>query len=233
MMFTHLIYKHTNTKNNKCYIGQTVQVKDPEKRWQKGNGYVNQPKFYRAISKYGWEAFNHEILEYCISAEHANLREQYYIAKFDSINYGYNTSLGGSIPQHFQKAIYQLDANKNILAIYESTRQAERITGISQANISHCCLGIVNSANGFYWCHVEDYDNYQIKSIGLSKGQPKRVLQYTKDGKFVAEFNSCSEAERLTGIKHQNISKCCTGKLPQTGGFIWRYIDNEKRTSAS
>ena len=80
MMFTHLIYKHTNIKNNKCYIGQTVQVKDPEKRWQKGNGYVNQPKFHRAISKYGWDSFNHEILEYCTSAEHANLREQYYIS---------------------------------------------------------------------------------------------------------------------------------------------------------
>ena len=77
------------------------------------------------------------------------MREQYWIAAYNSISAGYNSSIGGSVPNYFCKAIYQLDENKNIINIFMSTREAERLTGISQANISKCCLGKVNSAGDF------------------------------------------------------------------------------------
>ena len=228
-MESYLIYKHTNKINGKCYIGQTRETDKPEARWQSGRGYSRQPKFYRAISKHGWDAFDHEILEHCESLAEANFRECYWIAYFDSVNTGYNSSNGGGIPQYFSKAVYQLDQNKNIINKFESTRQAERFTGVSQANITKCCRGITNSANGYWWCYVQDYDTFIIKPIGSSKGQPLAVEQLSLTGDVIATYDSTAEAERNTHIPHQNISKCCTGKLLTAGKYKWRYKNEERK----
>lgn len=228
-MNTYLIYKHTNIINNKVYIGQTCQVNNPEVRWRNGNGYFHQPKFYRAIKKYGWKAFTHEVLEYCETQEQANIRECFWIATYNSIDDGYNSSLGGSTPQYFCKAVYQLDNNKNILNIFSSTREAERFTGISQANISKCCLGLVHSAGDYWWCYPKDYETFIVKKKGPSKGQCLVVLQLDLTENIIAEFKSLTEAEKITGIAHQNISKCCKGQLNTAGGYKWRY-KNEERT---
>lgn len=49
------------------------------------------------------------------------------------------------------------------------------------------------------------------------------ILQYSKDGEFIAEYPSTMEAERQTGCNQQNICKCCKGKRKTTGGYIWKY----------
>ena len=55
------IYKHTNKINGKIYIGQAKGR--PELRWgRKGSNYKSSVLFYRAIQKYGWNNFCHEIL---------------------------------------------------------------------------------------------------------------------------------------------------------------------------
>lgn len=55
--------------------------------------------------------------------------------------------------------------------------------------------------------------------------QSKPVLQYTKDGTLIAEYQSIREAERQTGVQHTNISRCCLGKQchKSAGGFNWKY----------
>ena len=49
------------------------------------------------------------------------------------------------------------------------------------------------------------------------------ILQYSKDGEFIAEYPSTQEAERQTGCSHGNICSCCKGKRKSCGGFIWKY----------
>lgn len=53
----------------------------------------------------------------------------------------------------------------------------------------------------------------------------KTVLQYTKNGDFVAEYKSAKEAQMITGIGHTEISKCCRNEKHRktAGGFIWKY----------
>lgn len=61
----------------------------------------------------------------------------------------------------------------------------------------------------------------------LSEAKPKKsVLQYTLDLKFVAEYESLREAERQTGVEHNDISKCCKNKRYQAGKFIWAFSDD-------
>lgn len=98
------IYKHTSP-SGRSYIGQTIK-KLPEKRWGKrGQGYfkgnAKDHKFIRAIKKYGWENFTHEILEVIEIEDKQELLdklnplEEYYIKKFDTFNNGYNSTTGG------------------------------------------------------------------------------------------------------------------------------------------
>ena len=61
------------------------------------------------------------------------------------------------------------------------------------------------------------------KKSALKQSIP--ILQLTKDGKFVKEWPSATEAERQLGIHQQHICACCKGRLKSTGGFVWRYKD--------
>ena len=86
------IYKITNKVNGKVYIGQSIRP--IEQRFLRHiNDAVNNildTHFARAIRKYGKENFYIELVETCDNQTELNLREQYWIRKYDSINNGYN-----------------------------------------------------------------------------------------------------------------------------------------------
>ena len=92
------VYKHTNLANGKVYIGITHDIK---KRWRNnGRQYWSNHHFRKAIEKYGWDGFRHEIVYENISYEDACSREIELIAKHNACNreYGYNKSPGGDSP---------------------------------------------------------------------------------------------------------------------------------------
>ena len=60
------------------------------------------------------------------------------------------------------------------------------------------------------------------KKISQSMGV-NGILQFSKDGEFIAEYPSTKEAERQTGCNQGNICKCCKGRLKTCGGYIWKY----------
>ncbi len=97
---TWLVYCHTNKSNGKMYIGITGQK--PEWRWGKnGNLYLRYNNiFAHAIKKYGWDGFEHNILEKGLSPNDAKEKEKYYIDKYRTYvgfkdSNGYNATLGG------------------------------------------------------------------------------------------------------------------------------------------
>ena len=87
---------HVNTINNKRYIGITCQT--PENRWRSdGSGYARSSHFWNAIQKYGWDNFEHEILQSNLSHEKAceletnNINKIRTLIGFDDCN-GYNAT---------------------------------------------------------------------------------------------------------------------------------------------
>ena len=96
-MNNYVIYMHKNKINGKVYVGQTKQK--PEYRWNHGKGYDSCPAFYQAILKYGWDNFEHIILETGLNEDEANIKEQFYIEFYnsnDKLN-GYNIQSGGNV----------------------------------------------------------------------------------------------------------------------------------------
>ena len=46
-----------------------------------------------------------------------------------------------------------------------------------------------------------------------------------KNGKYIATFNSCSEAARQLNLDSSTISKVCRGINKTHGGFTFKYIE--------
>ena len=81
--------------NGKHYVGQTSQPID--ERWKNGKGYKSCTALNRAIQKYGWENFKHEILAECDNQDEADYLEQKFILEYDCIvPNGYNIDYGGN-----------------------------------------------------------------------------------------------------------------------------------------
>lgn len=90
----YIVYCHTNKINGKKYIGITCQT--VSERWGRHGEKYKSQKFGRAIEKYGWENFNHEILFVGLSADEAKEIEKELIQKYNTFGKnGYNTTLGG------------------------------------------------------------------------------------------------------------------------------------------
>lgn len=87
------IYKITNIKNDKCYVGQAVDLR---KRFQDhckcGCGLdtpVNN-KLYKAMLDDGLYNFTFEVIEAC-DKELLNQKESYFIDMLSAVDYGYNS----------------------------------------------------------------------------------------------------------------------------------------------
>lgn len=61
---------------------------------------------------------------------------------------------------------------------------------------------------------------------GKDNPKSRRILQFTKEGKFIKSYETLTEAERCTGAHHSNISKVALGKRNFAGGFVWKYADD-------
>lgn len=73
---------------------------------------------------------------------------------------------------------------------------------------------------------TEFYKSERIKETARKNGakRSKAVLQFTKNGDFIARYNSGVEASKATGADHSHILECCNVKRYKTvGGFIWKF----------
>jgi len=217
----YTVYKHTSP-DGKIYIGITSQR--PKQRWNCGNGYKNNLYFTRAINKYGWDNFIHEILYDKLSEKEAKEIEIDLIANYRSNErkYGYNISSGGEskkgtkISEWQKKKISEASKGKNVSK--ETRKKLSIATSKTWANPEYkekmraMNVGVNNPCYGKKLTDEE-------KKIRGAKG----ILQYSQDNIFINEYISLHEANKITNISRDSITKCCKGIYKQAGGFVWKY----------
>lgn len=100
-----------------------------------------------------------------------------------------------------------------------------------------------NCVNNLEWCTQSENTIHAIKTglLKVRKGKDvhffgkkgklsfvhKEVIQYDKNGNFIKEWESITEASQKLNLQISNISKCCSGGLKTTGGYIWKYKGDE------
>ena len=129
------IYKITNNKNGKIYVGMTVDPLEQRlkehiqecRRYERGV-VKYKSRLYNAMLADGFQAFTIELLEDNIPREQVGAREQYYIKLLNTQDnsIGYNISKGGRAgpPQgkHTEQAkLLQSIHNKNKIWCYDPT----------------------------------------------------------------------------------------------------------------
>lgn len=71
-----------------------------------------------------------------------------------------------------------------------------------------------------------DYIVPRVETVQKTKPEDankKAIEQYSLDGSFIAEYDSLVQAERITGISRNNISRALRGVFKNSGGYIWIY----------
>ena len=81
-----------------------------------------------------------------------------------------------------------------------------------------------NSINNLEWVTVKE-NAIHARNTGLttSISCEKEVHQYDEKGNYIQSFKSIVEAQKITGIQQQNISKVVRRLRPRAGGFRWSF----------
>ena len=210
------IYKITNSKNSKLYIGKTefsLEQRFKEHCKESKRGRVNRP-LYNAMNKYGIENFSIEKIEECESGL-SGLREQYWIGFYRSCSNGYNATLGGE-----GKTIYD---HKEIIALLLKNPIASEV-----ALIIGCCPDTIRD--------IAKANNIQlIRPISQNVNPKKKIQQLSLTQEKIQEFGSVADAAKwcfeekrcktLNSGVRSHIAECANYKRKTAYGYIWRYID--------
>lgn len=197
----YYVYKHENKINNKCYIGITCRDK-PEKRWKGGSGYKTQ-FFYRAIEKYGWDGFYHDILHKGLTKSQAKCQEIFWVRLYKSLNLSYNASDGG-------------EGSKGI-PMPETTREALRKANTGRVCSEETRKKISESEKGKH-CSEKNKQLYRELYTGkkLSEEHKEKIRLNNKQSKVTIllnletneelEFSSARQASLWLGLGEGTVS---------------------------
>ncbi len=235
------IYMIMNLVNGKFYIGSSYNINN---RWNDHKSCLrinNHPSKYlqRAYNKYGKDNFIYEVLENC---PENNLieREQYWM-DFHKIY----------LPENG----YNISPTAGKTTGYKHTQESkEKVTILLKERISKMTpeerkevFGKGRRNNPISKEHYEKLKEGLKKSGWLSSDRKKEItklanflkiskpiLQYDKEGNFIAEFPNArlaGESIGLTGIKYRNINRVAKGgkwnkHRHAAYGYIWKYKNN-------
>ena len=151
-------------------------------------------------------------------------------------DYGWGYQNNSKMWSDIQNSDWNKDWEHSIIGQFENKQEA--------LNIEEMFIWLFNSTNDGYntssyggtsykrtdetkkkmsESHIGKHFSEEHKKKISEAMRVNRILQFSKEGEFIAEYPSLVEAERQTGCNRGNICLCCKGKYKTCGGFIWKY----------
>jgi len=214
------IYVIKNMKNNKIYIGSSVDLKKREREhfYVLTNNSHHNKHLQKAWNKYGKENFKFDILVYISNIEELRHQELLYIKLFNALdtNIGYNISEETTNPCLFGKNNGMYGKKS---AFKQHSEEAKKKIALKNSNPSN-----------------ETRENHRQAALNQSpearekirQAKFKPVIQLSLEGEFIKKWDSIKEACDSLGFQQSSISTCCANKnnVKQHKGFIWLWEEN-------
>ena len=86
-----------------------------------------------------------------------------------------------------------------------------------------------NAASNLEWCTYAENNNHGTRPTSVAKALGKPVGQYTRDGKLIKVWQSTMEVQRQLGFNNAFISEVARGKYKTAYGYVWKYVEEEKK----
>lgn len=240
------VYKHTLSKsvsgkeNDMVYIGITSQ-ENPWDRWGVHKAHYKYNKhFSRAISKYSWENFLHEVLFDGLTKKEAEDLEIKLISEYNSTNenFGYNKANGGSSNgKHTEetKRIISEKAKERLKnpennPLYGTHRSEETKRKISEKTIGR---KVSEEAKQKMSEQRAGEKNVMYGKTHTEEAKEKIKLAVSRSVRCIETgivYPSALEAKRQIGADNSVINRCINGKaayagkLPDGTKLHWEYV---------
>ena len=235
------IYKITNNKNNKVYIGLSKNIR---KRLIAHISQLRLGKHYNnhllGAYKIDSEYFSYDILEVC---DHSQLcsREVYWISFYDSMNdrLGYNLTSGGEesflVSEHTRIKISKSKVGKycgenNVMYGKTHTADARMKIGRASSNRDPIVYEKMSKSLTGRAMSLEQKENIRNGLLLKSGGAKKTKIQKEQHNipvycfELDEIFRSASDAEKKLNINHSRIAHCCKNTDRMAQGTHWRYL---------
>jgi len=232
----YIVYCTRNTKNSKIYIGVHKTLTPFEFDGYLGNGISVHNKtirpttaFQTAVKKYGHDSFVRTTLAVLNTEEEAYsleaiLVDNNFLKRKDT----YNMVLGGKSADWdiLLKPVVQYNLEGKLLNRFDTITIAADTTTTRPFDINKACINHSISCKGYFWRYYTGAN--ESISIPASIQEITRslpVIQYSKVGYKIKEWNTISDAAKSLHIDKSSISGVCKGYKGRklTGGYQWRY----------
>lgn len=197
-----------SSPTNKVYVGQSWNLEERYKDY-KICDVKGQHKIYNSIKKYGWKAHKFEVI-----FELSENTTQAWLDYWETFFWNYYKSEG-----------YEMLNIREPGSRGKMDEETKRKIGISNKT-SRKLSGHEHYLYGKKFS--EEFkkklsDAHKGRNTGKNNGMSRSVMQFTKQGEFIKEWDCGREASIQTKVSASKICVCCQGKRKTSGGFIWKY----------
>lgn len=224
------IYKYTNKKNGKIYIGRSINI--AKRRWE----HLHEPSPYsyfdQTLKKIGEDSFSFEIIEEC-KIEELQEKEKYWIKKLkscvlDEDNNGYNLTYGGEEYKSENNPWARLTEQKAIEIIEKLKNTKISIQKIAKDyKVHYNTISDINRCKTWAWLHNYKRNIREETQGSLLKGElgtnkiteekAKEIVSLLeKDSRSLAKL---SREENISLNILYDINRCKT----------WKHIHSYKK----
>lgn len=222
------IYCIENTKSNKKYIGQSVNIED---RWRRHISELNNRTHHNshlqnAWDKYGKDCFKFYVLEYCDVSD-LDEKERYYIGIYNTTDRdsGYNLQSGGqSSNSHSDETKKKISESNKKAYQNGELRKVRSNDALKQWANPEIKEKITGQNNGMYGKHHSEETRRKMSEKKKGKPSPKRLLIPVLCIELNEIFDCAATAAKEFNVQSGSILGVCRGDRKTCGGYHWKFL---------
>lgn len=129
----------------------------------------------------------------------------------------------GLISSRKKRAVIQYNMNGDMMMGFNSLKEAEDNTGVSQSKITLACQRKRRSAGDYQWRYADDKQD--VTKIEKKWFSGKRVAQCDDNFNIIRIYDSYNDAAKAVNGTASAISRICSGINQHHKGYRWKIVE--------